>query len=56
MKTYFHFAPVFPWPACLKNTRVKVELLMDIVMLLMAEKDTMGGMCHTVRCFAKGNN
>ena len=38
MKVYFHLAPAFPWPACLKKTRVKVELLMDIDMLLMAEK------------------
>ena len=32
-------APGLPWPAALKKTKVKLDLLTDTNMLLMAEKD-----------------
>ena len=39
-------APGLSWQPCLKNTRVKLELLTDIDMLLMVEKGNRGGICH----------
>ena len=33
------------WQTCLKKTRVKLELLTDYDMLLMAEKGIRGSMC-----------
>ena len=43
-----HFlpAPGLAWQACLKKTKVKLELLTDIYMLLMVEKGTRGGICQ----------
>ena len=44
-------APGFPWPAALKKTTVKLDLLTDInMLLLMVEKDVRGGICH---CFSR---
>ena len=36
--TYFLSAPGLAWQACLKKTRVELELLTDLDMLLMVEK------------------
>ena len=44
------------WQACLKNTKVKLELLTDIEMLLMVEKGIRGGICHAIHRYAKANN
>ena len=38
-------APGLAWQACLKKTKVELELLTDIDMLLMVEKATKGGIC-----------
>ena len=35
---YFFSAPVLAWAACLKKTRVKLELISDVDMLLMIEE------------------
>ena len=43
---YFLSAPKLARQACLKKTRVKLELLKDIDMLLMIEKGIRGGICH----------
>ena len=43
---YFLSAPELARQACLKKTRVKLELLKDIDMLLMIEKGIRGGICH----------
>ena len=32
----------------LKNTKVKLDLLADIDMLIMVEKSIRGGMCHSI--------
>ena len=52
----FLFAPGLAWQACIKNTRVKLELLTVIDMLLMVEKDIRGGMCQAINRYVKANN
>ena len=46
-------APGLAWQACLKNTKVKLELLTDIDMLLMVKKGIRGGICQAIRRHAK---
>ena len=47
----FLSAPGLAWQAFLKNTRVELELLTDINMLLMVKKAIRGGICHAIyRC------
>ena len=36
------------WQAVLKNTKIKLDLLTDIDMLLMVEKGIRGGICHSI--------
>ena len=40
----------------LKKTKVKLELLTDIDMLLMVEKGIRGRICNAVYWYAKANN
>ena len=49
-------APGLSWQPCLKNTRVKLELLTDMDMLLMVEIGNRGGICHSIYKDAKANN
>ena len=42
--------------ACLKETRVKLELLTDYDMLLMIESGIRGGMCQAIHKYAEANN
>ena len=44
------------WQAALKETKIKLDLLTDIDMLLMVEKGIRGGMCHSFYLYAKPNN
>ena len=44
------------WKAFLKNTKVKLELLTDVDMLLMVEKGIRGGICYAIYRYAKPNN
>ena len=53
---YFYSAPGLAWKACLKKTRVELELLTDIDMLLMMENSIRGGMCQATCRYAKANN
>ena len=39
----------------LKKTKVKLDLLTDINMLLMIEKDIRGGICHSIYKYAEAN-
>ena len=52
----FLSAPGLAWQACLKKTKVKLELLTDIDMLLMVEKGTRGGICQAIHRYVKANN
>ena len=44
---HFLSAPGLEWQACLKKTKVKLELLTDVDMLLMVEKEIRGGICKS---------
>ena len=44
----FLSAPGLALQAALKNTKVKLDLLTDIGMLLMVEKGIRGGICHSI--------
>ena len=52
----FISAPGLARKATLKKTEVKLELLADIDMLLIVEKDIRGGICYAIYRFAKSNN
>ena len=43
------------WQVCLKKTKIKLELLTDVDML-MVEKGIRGGICHAIYRYAKANN
>ena len=53
---HFLSAPGLAWQACLKKTRVKLELLTDNDMLMMVEKGIRGGMYHAIYRHIKANN
>ena len=40
----------------LKKTRVKLDLLTDIDMILIVEECIRGGICHTINQYMKANN
>ena len=44
------------WQAALKRTEVKLDLLTDIDMLLMIEKDIRAETCDATHRYAKANN
>ena len=52
---HFLCVPGLEWQAWLKKTKVKLELLTDIDMLLMVEKGTRGEICHAIHRYAKAN-
>ena len=45
---HFYTAPGLAWKACLKKTRIRLELLLDPDMLLMFERGIRGGMTQSV--------
>ena len=49
-------APGLAWQVALKKTKVKLELLTDIDMLLIVEKGIKGGLYHSINRCAKANN
>ena len=53
---HFLSAPRLAWQACLKKTKVKLELLTDYDMLLMVEEGIRGVICHTIHRHVKANN
>ena len=54
--TIFLSAPGLAWQACLNKTEIELELLTDIDMLLIIEKEIRGGICHTMHQYGKANN
>ena len=44
------------WQACLKMTKVELELLTNIDMLLIIEKGSRGGICQAIHRCAEVNN
>ena len=53
---HFYTAPGLAWKACLKKTRIRLELLLDPNMLLMFEREIRGGTTQSVNRWAKANN
>ena len=45
----FYLHPDLAWQACLKKTKVKLELLTDIDMLLMVKKGIRGRICQAIQ-------
>ena len=56
--THFLSAPGLSWQADLKKTKVKLDLLTDIDMLLTVEIQIQvrNGICHSIYQYAKANN
>ena len=52
----FLSAPGLAWQAALNKTKIKLDLLTNINMLLMVEKCARGGLCHAIHRYAKANN
>ena len=52
----FLSAPGLTWQVCLKKAGVELELLTDIDMLLIVEKEIRGGICHAIHRYAKKSN
>ena len=52
----FLSAPRLAWQAASKRPKVKLDLLTDINILLMVEKDIRGAICHSISNYAKANN
>ena len=53
---HFLSATGLAWQACLKRTKVKLELLTNVDKLLMVEKGIRRGICHAIYRYAKANN
>ena len=51
----FISAPGLAWQAALKQAKVKLELLTDIDMQIVVEKDIQE-ICHVIHRYVKGNN
>ena len=53
---HFVSLPGLAWQAYLKKTNIELEVLIDYDMLLMVEEGIRGGICHSIRRYAKANN
>ena len=49
----FLSAPGSAWQACLKKTRVKLELLTNNDMIMMVGRGIRGGICNAIHRYAK---
>ena len=53
---HFLSPPRLAWQTCLKKTKLNLELLTDIDILLMTEVEIRCGMCQSIYRYAKANN
>ena len=53
---HFYMAPGLVWKACLKKTKIRLELLLDPDMLLMFKQGIRGGITQSIHRWAKANN
>ena len=53
---HFTSAPGLAWQATLKKTKVKLDFLTDINVLLIIEKGIRDRICHTIYRYVKANN
>ena len=53
---HFYTAPGLAWKACIKKTKIRLELLLNPDMLLMFERGIRGGITQCVHRWAKANN
>ena len=53
---HFYTAPGLAWKACVKKTRIRLELLLYPDMPLMIERGIRGGITQSVHRWAKANN
>ena len=53
---HFYTAPGLAWKACLKKTGIRLDLLLDLDMLLMVERGIRGGITQSVHRWADANN
>ena len=53
---HFLSSPGLAWQACLKSTKVNLELLADIDMLFLVQKEITGGICQSIHVHAEANN
>ena len=53
---HFYTSPGLAWKACLRKTRVRLELLTDPNMLLMFERGIRGGITQVVHHYTSVNN
>ena len=53
---FYYTAPGLAWDACLKNTKVRLELLTDYDLLMMVEKGIRGGVSMISTRYGKANN
>ena len=51
----FFSAPGVAWQAALTKTKVKLDLLTNVDMLLLVEKGTRGEICHSIDRYGKAN-
>ena len=52
----FLSAPGLAWQAALKKTKLKLDFLTDVDMLLMVQKGIRGRICHSIYQYAIANN
>ena len=52
----FLSAPGLAWQACLKKAGIKLELLIDVKMLLMVETGIRDGIYHAMHRYGEANN
>ena len=55
-QAHFYTSAGLAWKACLRKTRVRLELLTNPDMLLMFECRIRGGITQAVHCYASANN